>query len=43
MKFDVLKYLFEGHKYSEIAKKLSISVKSVDNAVQRIRNKFNNL
>lgn len=39
--FDVLKYLFLGHKYSEIAEKLSISVKSVDNAVQRIRNKFN--
>lgn len=41
--FAVLKYLFEGHKYTEIAQELSISVKSVDNAIQRIRNKFNNL
>ena len=41
--FAVLKYLFAGHKYSEIAEKLSISVKSVDNAIQRIRNKFNNI
>lgn len=41
--FTVLKYLFAGHKYSEIAEKLSISVKSVDNAIQRIRNKFNSI
>lgn len=43
LEFSVLRYLFAGHKYSEIAKELSISIKSVDNAVQRIRNKFNNI
>lgn len=41
LEFSVLKYLFAGRKYSEIANELSISEKSVDNAVQRIRNKFN--
>lgn len=41
--FSVLQLMFLGLKYSEIANKLSINEKAVDNAVQRIRNKFTNM
>lgn len=36
---DVLNQFIEGKSYSEIAKNLNSSVKSVDNAIQRIRKK----
>ncbi len=41
--FDVLSHLTEGLSYMEISKVVGISVKAVDNAVQRIRKKFSNL
>lgn len=37
---DVLRLHIEGHNYSSIAEVLSISVKSVDNALQRARKKL---
>ena len=43
LEYAVLNKLFLGLKYSEIASELSISIKSVDNAVQRIRNKFSKI
>ncbi len=43
LEFSVLRCLFNGLKYSEIAKTLSVTTKTVDNAVQRIRNKFNKI
>lgn len=38
----VLKFYLEGFSYTEIANKLSVSAKSVDNALQRIRRKIAN-
>lgn len=35
----VLEYLIRGYSYREIAKELSMSLKSVDNAIQRIKKK----
>ncbi len=43
LEYAVLNKLFLGLKYSEISNELSISIKSVDNAVQRIRNKFSKI
>lgn len=37
---DVLKYYLNGYSYHEIAEKLSVSSKSVDNALVRIRRKI---
>lgn len=41
--FNVLIQLTEGLSYAEISNTLNISLKAVDNAVQRIRKKFSNL
>lgn len=41
--FEVLMLYTEGLSYNAIAKKLGISAKSVDNALQRARKKINNL
>lgn len=43
LEYSVLQKMFLGLKYSEIANELSISIKSVDNAVQRIRNKLSKI
>lgn len=40
MEFRILNCFIEGDSYSEIAQKLGIGTKSVDNAVQRIRKKL---
>ena len=37
--YSVLMHIFSGHSYSEISDLLGVTVKSVDNAVQRIRKK----
>lgn len=41
--YNVLLKITEGLSYSDIAESLGVSVKSVDNSVQRIRKKFSNL
>lgn len=41
--YSVLLQSFSGMSYSEISVKLGVSVKAVDNAVQRIRRKFSKL
>lgn len=38
--YSVLQFFLEGKSYSEIAKKLSLTEKSVDNALSRIRKKL---
>lgn len=43
LEYNVLLNVFGGLSYSEIAKALGVSVKSVDNAVQRIRKKVNKI
>lgn len=40
LELDVLKLYLEGNSYEYIAQKLSVSQKSVDNALQRIRRKI---
>ena len=40
--YDVLNYFLSGLSYSEIALKLKISVKAVDNSLQRVRLKLKN-
>ena len=41
MEFDILKLKLAGHKQKEIADTLHISIKSVENALARIRTKIN--
>ena len=41
--YNVLRLFLAGDKYSDIADKLGITVKSVDNSLKRIRNKLNRL
>ena len=41
--YKVLLHVFSGLSYSEISNDLGVSVKSVDNAVQRIRKKVNKI
>lgn len=36
---EIFKYLIRGYSYKEIANQLNISIKSVDNTIQRIRKK----
>ncbi len=43
LELSVLMKLADGLSYAEISKTIGVSVKSVDNAVQRIRKKFSNL
>ncbi|MDE6004178.1 MAG: sigma-70 family RNA polymerase sigma factor [Oscillospiraceae bacterium] len=38
--WDILKYILQGCSYAQTAEKLNISVKAVDNAMQRIRKKM---
>lgn len=40
LELDVLKLYADGYSYSEIAKTLSMSIKKIDNALQRIRKKI---
>ncbi len=40
LEYNVLSLHLSGHNYNEIAKKLSINAKCVDNALQRIRKKL---
>ncbi len=39
LEYDVLRYYIDGWTYEEIANHLSVSLKSVDNALQRIKRK----
>lgn len=39
---EVLEYYAEGLSYGEIAEKLNCTIKSIDNALQRIKHKFEN-
>ena len=41
LEYSILTYFLDGYSYSEIAIKLNKSVKSIDNALQRIRRKVN--
>lgn len=41
LEYDVLIYYLQGYSYFEIGEKTGKNVKSVDNTVQRIRNKIN--
>ena len=43
MEYTVLFYAVSGMSYKEIADKLSVSLKSVDNAIQRIRKKLSDI
>lgn len=40
MEYNVLCYHISGYSYKEISERLSLSAKSVDNAIQRIRSKL---
>lgn len=43
LEFEVLHYYVEGYTYDEIAKKLNRQEKSIDNALQRVRRKMDEL
>lgn len=43
LEYDVLMQILEGKSYEETAKELELNVKSVDNAMQRVRKKLKNI
>lgn len=43
LEYDVFECILEGKSYEETANKLSLSSKSVDNALQRVRKKLRNI
>jgi RNA polymerase sporulation-specific sigma factor len=43
LEMEVLRKYIEGKSYNEVAEELNRSVKSVDNALQRVKNKLEKL